>query len=342
MQLLGGIFFHGVGAASASLCYTPEKKVKGWSWQTYWLAQASVCWLLLPVLVAVITIPSLGKVLAEAPADAMRQSFLLGMAYGIGGTAFGMAIKYLGFSLTYALSVGISCVLGTLVPPMMAGTLADALSGNGGQWILTGVILGAAGIAFCGVAGRLKEKDIALRQAGFSFKKGLPLCLLAGVLSAFYGFAINAGKPISDIAANYGAGNFQVNVVYLFSNTGAFVTTFIYTLLLHIKNKTLPEYVSTGQGSGLARNYLMALITGMLWYGQFFFYGLGHVRLGKYEFSSWAIHMIMLVFFSSLVGVILKEWKATRSVTRRTLAVALFILLLAVVVLTYGNYLGGT
>lgn len=341
MQLFGGIFFHGVGAASASLCYTPEKKVKGWSWQTYWLAQASVCWLLLPVLVAWLTIPSLGKVLAEAPGEAMLNSFLLGMAYGVGGTAFGMAIKHIGFSLTYAISVGISCVLGTLVPPMLAGTLGEALSGTGGQWILTGVILGAAGIAFCGVAGRLKEKDVSKNQSGFSFKKGLPLCLLAGVLSAFYGFAINAGKPISDIAANYGAGDFQVNVVYLFSNTGAFVTTLIYTLWLHLKNKTLPEYASTGQ-SGLGVNYLMALITGMLWYGQFFFYGLGHVRLGKYEFSSWAIHMIMLVFFSSLVGVILKEWKATRGVTRRALGFALFILLLAVVVLTYGNYLGGT
>ncbi|MCH5687171.1 hypothetical protein LWM68_24595 [Niabella sp. W65] len=125
----------------------------------------------------------------------------------------------------------------------------------------------------------------------------MPLCLLAGVLSAFYGFAINAGKPISDIAANYGAGDFQVNVVYLFSNTGAFVTTLIYTLWLHLKNKTLSEYASNGQ-RGLGINYLMALITGMLWYGQFFFYGLGHVRLGKYEFSSWAIHMIMLVFLA--------------------------------------------
>ncbi|GAB3417014.1 L-rhamnose/proton symporter RhaT [Niabella aquatica] len=340
MQLFGGIFFHGVGASSAALCYTPEKKVKGWSWQTYWLAQAFVCWFLLPLVIAWITIPSLGRVLSEAPASAMRNSFLLGMAYGVGGTAFGMAIKHIGFSLTYAISVGISCVLGTLVPPLMNGTLSDVVNGTGGQWILTGVVLGAAGIAFCGVAGRLKEKDAAQGQAAFSFRKGLPLCLLAGVLSALYGFAINAGKPVSDIAADYGAGNFQVNVVYLFSNSGAFVTTLLYTLWLHVKNKTFSEYKSIHQGT-LSINYLMAFLTGMLWYGQFFFYGLGHVRLGKFEFSSWAIHMILLVFFSSLVGLVLKEWKFTRPVTRRVLAFALAVLLLAVLVLTYGNYLGG-
>ncbi|MCH5598761.1 hypothetical protein MKP09_13020 [Niabella ginsengisoli] len=234
------------------------------------MAQASVCWFLLPLIIAWITIPSLGKVLSEAPVEAMRNAFLLGMAYGVGGTAFGMAIRHIGFSLTYAISVGISCVLGTLVPPLMDGTLGEALSGKGGSWILTGVLLGAMGIAFCGVAGRGKEKDVAQSHTSFSFKKGLPLCLLAGVLSAFYGFAINAGKPISDIAANYGAGNFQVNVVYIFSNTGAFVITLAYTLWLHIKNKTFSEYKHVNS-RGLGTNYLMALLTGILWYGQFFF-----------------------------------------------------------------------
>jgi L-rhamnose-proton symport protein (RhaT). len=67
MEVVNGVLFHAIGASSASLCYTPEKKVKGWSWQTYWLAQAFVCWLLLPLLVAVITIPDLMLVLKEAP-----------------------------------------------------------------------------------------------------------------------------------------------------------------------------------------------------------------------------------------------------------------------------------
>jgi len=333
-----------MGASSASLCYTPEKKVKGWSWQTYWLAQATVCWLLLPVLIAWVTIPSLLTVLAEAPFSAMWNAFLLGMAYGVGGTAFGIAIRYIGFSLTYAISVGISCVLGTLLPPLIDGSMTAVVSGTGGGWILSGVFLGALGIGFCGVAGRSKEKDIQKEQINvpFSFKKGLPLCLLAGILSAFYGFAINAGKPISDIAATHGAGNFQINVVYIFSNSGAFLTTLIYTIYLHVKNKTFKEFITQPAGSGKALkvNYLMSVFTGIFWYGQFFFYGLGHIRLGRYEFSSWAIHMIMLVFFSSMVGLAFKEWKGTARRTKLLLLLALVLLLFSVVVLTYGNYLG--
>ena len=342
MEVVNGVLYHAVGASGAALCYTPQKGVKGWSWQTYWLAQAFICWLVLPVMIAWLTIPGLMHVLKEAPVSAMQKSFLLGMAYGIGGTAFGIAIRYVGFSLTYAIAVGISCVLGTLLPPLVHGTLGDVLKGNGAAFLIMGVALGAIGIALCGVAGRNKEKDIAGNKnakAEFSLAKGLPLCLLAGILSALYGFSLDQGQPIADVAAKYGAGNFQGNVIYLFSNSGAFVTTLLYCLYLHNKEKTLYQY-GTASGHKLSSNYLLSVLTGILWYGQFFFYGLGHVRMGAYKFTSWAIHMIMLVLFSSVAGLLMKEWKNTGTKTRLWLTVALLVLVIAVLLLTYGNYLG--
>ncbi|HNU87426.1 MAG TPA: L-rhamnose/proton symporter RhaT, partial [Ferruginibacter sp.] len=95
-----------------------------------------------------------------------------------------------------------------------------------------------------------------------------------------------------------------------------------------------------GSGS-LTKNYLLSILTGVLWYAQFFFYGLGHVRMGNYKFTSWAIHMIMLVLFSSITGLVMKEWKNCSSVTMRLLILALLVLITAVILLTYGNYLGG-
>jgi L-rhamnose-H+ transport protein len=354
MEVINGVLYHAVGASGAALCYTPQKKVVGWSWQTYWLAQALVCWFILPVVVAYLTIPQLAAVLKEAPSSAMQRSFFLGMAYGIGGTAFGIAIRYVGFSLTYAIAVGISCVLGTLLPPLVHGTLNEVLSSHGAAFIVSGVLMGAVGIALCGAAGRNKEIDldnqkqndssfgndaekIQVGKPVFSLAKGLPLCLLAGVLSALYGFSLDQGKPIADIAADHGAGNYQGNVVYIFSNTGAFLTTLLYCLYLHSKEKTFGQYLSTGS-KGLFVNYLMAMLTGLLWYGQFFFYGLGHVRMGKFKFTSWAIHMIMLVLLSAVVGLILKEWKSTSIKTKRLLVLALVVLLAAILLLTYGNW----
>jgi L-rhamnose-H+ transport protein len=344
MELINGILFHATGASSAALCYTPQKKVVDWSWQTYWLAQALICWLVLPAVVAFITIPRLSAVLQEAPSSAMIKAFSLGIAYGIGGTAFGVAIRYIGFSLTYAIAVGISCVLGTLLPPLVHGTLSEILNSTGAFFLKSGVLLGAIGIALCGLAGHNKEKDIekaAENKTVFSLVKGLPLCLLAGTLSALYGFSLDQGQPIADVAAKYGAGNFQGNVIYIFSNSGAFVATLIYCLYLHKKENTFGQYATSATGS-LRRNYLLSALTGILWYGQFFFYGLGHVRMGNYEFTSWAIHMIMLVLFSSVAGLLMKEWKSSSSVTMRLLWTALCVLIIAVLLLTYGNYLGGT
>src|SRR5512139_3312368 len=159
-----GVLLHGVGAFFAATCYTPQKQVKRWSWQTYWLTQAAFCWFLLPLLGALLTIPDLLAVLREAPRSAMGNAFLLGAAYGIGGTAFGISIRFIGFSLTYAIAVGLSSVLGTLIPPLVKGTLGATLSKPGAGWIVFGIVVGTLGIALTGFAGRLKENDLTARN----------------------------------------------------------------------------------------------------------------------------------------------------------------------------------
>lgn len=338
-----GTGFHAVGALCASLCYTPQKGTRNWSWQTFWLAQATVCWFLLPFIGAWLTIPHLATVLAEAPKDAMLRTFLLGALYGVGGTAFGLSIRYMGFSLTYALAIGISCVLGTIIPPLVSGQLGEVFGKPGAGWVITGIAIGASGILLTGLAGRFKELDIGGKNPDFNIRKGIPLAILAGILSAVYGFSLAAGQPIADVAAAHGAGHFEGNVIYIFSNTGAFLTTAVYCLWLHRRNRTLSEYVSL-PGSKVRRtlslNFIFAILTGCLWYSQFFFYGLGHVRMGEYKFSSWGIHMIMLVLFSTFAGIALREWKNCRSRTWTSLGLAILVLIASVLALAYGNYLG--
>ncbi len=342
-----GIAFHATGAFLSANCYAPQKYIKRWSWEIFWMVQAAWCWLLWPIIGAAITIPHLGRVLAEAPPDRMLICFLMGIAYGIGGTSFNISIRYIGFSLTYSIAVGLSSVLGTLIPPLVRGQLGAILAKPGSEWVIGGVMAGAAGIAICGVAGHFKEKGLAAspeKRGEFSLLKGLLLSLLAGVLSAVYGFALEVAAPVADLAEHYGAGIWKGNVSYIFANSGAFVTALLYSLYLARKNKSLGQLTALPSGSGgssLKWNYLFALLTGTLWYGQFFFYNLGHVRLGtQYAFSSWAIHMIMLVLFSNGLAVVLKEWKGSSLGTRALVATGLVVLCGAIVMLTYGNHLG--
>ena len=149
---------------------------------------------------------------------------------------------------------------------------------------------------------------------------------------------------LDHVATAHGAGVWRGNVVYLFSNTGAFLTTSIYCLRLHARHRTIRELIELPAGvekASLPLNWTMAVVTGLFWYGQFFFYNLGHVRMGHYRFTSWAIHMIMLVLISNFVGILLREWRQCRRLTLQTITLAFIVLVAAVLALTYGNYLGG-
>jgi L-rhamnose-H+ transport protein len=254
-----------------------------------------------------------------------------------------VAIRYIGYSLTYAVAIGVSCVLGTLLPPLMEGRLGATLGTPAGLIVVAGVLVGGVAMLVTGVAGLRKERELEgqANSVAFNARLGLPICLLAGVLSAVFNFSLQAGQPIADVAARHGAGHFEGNVIYLFSNSGAFTTTLFYVIFLASRARTWSEFGRTTDGAGLMRNYALAGLTGLLWYLQFFFYGLGHVRMGEFKFSSWAIHMILLILLSAGFGVAIGEWKSSRPTTRWLIAGAIALLLAAVGLITYGNHLAG-
>jgi L-rhamnose-H+ transport protein len=210
-------------------------------------------------------------VLASAPSDLMLYAFLMGIGYGIGGTAFNISIRYIGFSLTYSIAVGLSSILGTIVPPLVRGQAAMILAHPGSQWGMSGLVAGALGIAICGAAGRMKERHLESasgRRGEFSLFKGLVLSLVAGVFSAAYGLALEVTAPIADLTEQYGAGVWKGNVSYIFVNSGAFLAAALYCLYLARRNRSLSELVilpSETKTHRPARNHLLAILTGTLW-----------------------------------------------------------------------------
>ncbi len=92
-------------------------------------------------------------------------------------------------------------------------------------------------------------------------------------------------------------------------------------------------------GPTLVKNYLLAALAGVIWYFQFFFYSMGQTKMGKYDFSSWTLHMASIIIFATLWGMALKEWKGTSRRTKALVALGLFLLVGSTVVVGYGNYL---
>jgi L-rhamnose-H+ transport protein len=341
-----GTTIHAVGI-SASPCYVPFQKVRNWSWESYWIIQALFAWMIMPFILGFLTVPDLITVFKASPKEVMLKAVLLGAAYGFGGMSFGYAIRHIGFSLTYTISIGISAILGTLAKPTLDGELIQLFQKEGGEVLLFGMIIAVFGVAICGWAGFKKERDLREKsQEGerltFNMSRGLTLTIIAGVLSAVFGLSLDIGQPVSDIAAKYGAGHFEGNSKIILSTMGCLVTNLAWFIPLSIRNKTLKE-LRLKSGEGLKTNlvnYLLAALSGSLWYFQFFFYGLAHVRMGVFEFASWVIHMSMLIFFSFIIGVLMKEW---RSVTRGTyviLVAGLLLLFVSFLVMNRGLILG--
>jgi L-rhamnose-H+ transport protein len=61
--------------------------------------------------------------------------------------------------------------------------------------------------------------------------------------------------------------------------------------------------------------------------------------MGEFKFSSWAIHMIILILLSCGFGVAIGEWRACRPSTKLLVSAAIARLLGALGLISYGNYL---
>jgi L-rhamnose-H+ transport protein len=167
--------------------------------------------------------------------------------------------------------------------------------------------------------------------------------------------------------------NLPVLVVILW---GGFTTNFIWCVLLNLKNRSAHEYlnlrpsavgeVSMAEGmmmssapeensvratgasavesrpmgsAPLIPNYIFSAFAGTCWYMQFFFYSMGQTKMGKYDFSSWTLHMASIIIFGTLWGIALNEWKGTSKRTHILVAIGLFVLVSSTVIIGYGNFL---
>ncbi|MFW6162573.1 MAG: L-rhamnose/proton symporter RhaT [Planctomycetota bacterium] len=283
-------------------------------------------------------------VLRTSPPSALLWCYLLGMLWGIGGLTFGLSMRYLGMSLGYALALGFCATFGTIIPPMFEGKFGGLLATLSGQVTLGGVLVCLSGIALCGRAGMRKEREVSAEEKlatvkEFDFIKGVWVAVFAGVMSACMALAFWQGEPIAETAVSLDTpelfSNFPILIVAL---AGGFTTNLIWCVALNVKNRTARDYVSA-PGASLLVNYVFAALAGITWYLQFFFYGMGTTKMGRYGFSSWTIHMAFIIVFSNLWGLYFREWKGSSRRTHRLIGLGIVVLILSTVVVGIGNWI---
>lgn len=348
-----GVSLHWLGGLASGSFYVFYRKVRGWSWETYWLTGGFFAWLLMPWAFAFGLTEDLLGVLARAEVRTLLLSFGFGAIWGLGGLTAGLSIRFLGMSLGQGVTLGFCAAFGTLVPPWVQGTMGIIASSVSGQVTLLGIGICMVGIAIAAAAGLSKEREMPVETKKatvkeFNFLKGMIVASLAGILSAFFAFGLEAAAPLSHLSAAAGTetmwtGLPKIVVVLL----GGFCTNVICCVGLNIRKGTIKEYLSTPSGERVGvsrtfplRNYLACAAAGTTWYLQFFFYTMGETQMGQFQFSSWTLHMASIIIFSTMWGWILREWKGASRRTHAIIGSGIAVLILSTLVVGYGNYLG--
>ena len=348
MQAILGVLFHSLGGIASGSFYMPYNKVKGWAWESYWMVGGTFSWLILPPLAAWLTVPDFLEIILASSNDILTFTFFMGLLWGVGGLSYGLGIRYLGMSLGNSVVLGFCAAFGAIVPSIYYNinptegkvSFTDMLASTGGQVVLIGVVVCLLGIAISGKAGMLKENELSDKEkkksiAEFNLYKGLAIGVLSGILSSFFSFGIEAGKPLADAAVEAGFDPlYQNNVTFVVILWGGLTTNLIWTTILSLKNKSYTDF--TNKENPIAKNFLFSALAGSIWYLQFFFYGMGESKLGNGA-SSWILHMSTIILTANMWGIYRKEWKGVAIKTKATITVGIILILLSVVLVGVGN-----
>ena len=147
-----GVIYHWIGGFASATNFIPFRGIRRWSWEIYWLIQGFAAWIVAPLVLAGLLVPNLFGILHAAPQSSIYYALLWGALWGVGGLTFGLAIRYLGIALGYAIALGLCTAFGTLIPPIYDGSIHAILHETSGQIILTGVALCLIAVAINGAA----------------------------------------------------------------------------------------------------------------------------------------------------------------------------------------------
>ncbi|MCQ2388237.1 MAG: rhamnose/proton symporter RhaT [Kiritimatiellae bacterium] len=340
MNPVAGSLVFALGGLAGAVFALPFRGIKGVKYESYWLLYALAGLLLFPLALALATCPHAFAVLGEVPASTLAQCALFGALWGLGGLTWGLMIRYLGIGLGLAIGCGLCSATGTLIPPIVTGHAADLVATPGARLALGGVVGSLAGIALVGLAGMFKEGELSEEAkkksvAEFDFRKGMLVALFSGIASAGMNFGLQSGGALEKAAAAHGTPaawcGMPVLMVVLW---GGLAVNVAWCLWQNAKNKSAGDYATMARKPLFAA---LACLAGVIWACQFACQKAGEPMMGDLKYIAFAVVMASSIFFSTLLGVALGEWKGTGARTKGCLALGVVVLVASFAAISLGG-----
>lgn len=338
--MIGSLIF-ALGGLAGAVFAVPFRKIKNVQYESYWLFYALAGLLVFPLVLGLVTCPACFKVIGGAKPAVLAQCIGFGALWGLGGLTWGLMIRYLGIGLGLAIGCGLCSATGTLIPPIVTGHAGDLVKDAGACTVLAGVVGSLLGIALVGLAGKFKEGELTEEQkkaavAEFDFKKGMLVALFSGIASAGMNFGLQSGGALEAAAKEAGTPaawcGMPVLMVVLW---GGLIVNVAWCLWQNKKNGSFGDYGKMFGGNFAA--IVLAGLAGVIWACQFACQKVGEPQMGDLKYIGFAVVMGSSIFFSSLLGLFMGEWKGTGAKTKGALALGILVLLVSFCVISYGS-----
>ena len=165
MEIIFGLLIIAVGAFCQSSSYVPINKIKGWSWESYWLVQGVFAWLIFPLLGALLAVPaglSLFELITPERGFNILMTLLFGVLWGVGGLTFGLSMRYLGVALGQSIALGTCAAGGTILGPVLLNAIFPEMGALSSLTfaVISGVVVTLLGISIIGIAGKMKADSL--------------------------------------------------------------------------------------------------------------------------------------------------------------------------------------
>jgi L-rhamnose-H+ transport protein len=336
-QIGWGLMLVFVGGMLNGSFAAPMKRLSAWRWENTWLVYACMGLLVLPWVIALLTVPHLGGVLRESSGSVLAKVALFGFAWGIGAVLFGQGIARVGLALGFAVILGITSSFGALVP--LAILHPEQLGSRQGLALIAGTVVMTLGLVFLALAGKRREREQASGaeasgRAGFGV--GLVICIFAGVFSSMLNFAFVFGEEMRQLSLHAGASTaMSGNAIWALGVSSGFLPNAAYCIYLLSKNHTWGVFLEKSGGAG----YLMgAALMGLLWFSGLVVYGMGTDALGALgKIVGWPEFMSIDIIAGILWGFFGGEWKGASRTAMGYCLTGIAILFLAIGVISIGN-----
>ena len=341
MNTLMGIGWAMLGAVFLGTFALPSKYIKNYAWENTWGAFFLLAMFVVPVGFAALVVKDLWAGYAGVSGTVIFGVLALSVLWGCGFCCWGYGLARLGLSIGYSLTMGTMALVGSMVPFFLGNAaMATTLPG---MIVIGGILVCILGVGINGYAGVQREKSMAAarkqqNQPARNVPLGIFICVLAGVLSSGLNIAFHVGNNVGGIAAKsealgnpaWLAGLSTWTLVFL----GGMISSVGYSVILLTKNRSWKGFAAAGSGL----NLFLALLMAVGHFACIFFYGIGGWVLGALGTSvGFAIFQSGSLLLGNGLGVFTGEWKGSSAASRRWLMIGLAVLILGIVIVSYGN-----